>query len=146
MKAVIYTSEIAPEVQEREKQLDKIVSKSVANNHACGVTGVLLQMDGRFIQVVEGDDPVVDGLFKKIRCDARHRNIEVLFDNHVSARGFPDWSMRGLAIQDKRLFNLESIRRIEDVYRSNFRFEPHSFVNLLVSIFEDSATLTALTK
>ncbi len=62
-------------------------------NAADGVTGLLLFQDGHFLQVLEGDPGPVRTTFKRICGDKRHTKIVMLFEELVSERQYPDWSM-----------------------------------------------------
>jgi len=42
------------------------------NNAELGVTGMLLYKDGNFMQVLEGDEQAVRGLYARIAADPRH--------------------------------------------------------------------------
>lgn len=62
-------------------------------NHAGGLTGVLLYAGGHFIQTVEGPVATVDAALHRIERDVRHRNMEIVLREEIAARMFPDWSM-----------------------------------------------------
>ena len=76
-------------------QLAALLRRARAYNQAERITGLLLYTpDGRFLQVVEGDEAAVRGLYyDKIARDPRHHRCAVLGEGPVSHRGFPDWGM-----------------------------------------------------
>lgn len=91
--------------------LVELLSKSRAKNQRLGITGMLLYKDGNFMQVLEGEDVVVRGLFDTIECDPRHHGTIVLLeqtlpqhDNSGAERTFANWSMgfRNFADADTR--------------------------------------------
>ena len=45
------------------------------------------------MQVLEGEEPTVRGLYRRIETDPRHRGLIVLLDGNQDTRQFPDWSM-----------------------------------------------------
>lgn len=53
----------------------------------------LIYKDGNFIQVLEGEEPVVRKLFEKIWRDARHKLVSIIHAGSLDERQFPDWSM-----------------------------------------------------
>lgn len=57
------------------------------------VTGLLLQVDNRFIQYLEGPKEVVVPLLRRIQLDPRHHRFELLFEGPVARRLFHEWSM-----------------------------------------------------
>lgn len=72
--------------------IDGILAASRANNEKLGVTGILLHLDGAFMQVLEGEKNKIISLYEKICQDPRHWNTHVL----VIREGepvFKDWSM-----------------------------------------------------
>jgi hypothetical protein len=73
--------------------LAELLLKARHANRAFGVTGMLLAQDGRFLQVLEGPETVVRNLLAAIARDPRHEQVEVLVDEVVQVRRFPDWAM-----------------------------------------------------
>jgi len=63
------------------------------NNGQRGVTGLLLHKEDAFFQVLEGPETAVRGTFQSILADERHKNIEVLLEEPLDTRQFPDWQM-----------------------------------------------------
>lgn len=88
---IVYTSSATRPMMESD--LVKLMASSRANNERHGLTGMLLYRDGTFMQVLEGDREVVQGLFGRIRQDPRHRDVKVIADEGRAIRGFQDWSM-----------------------------------------------------
>lgn len=78
------------------------------NNTLAGITGLLLYNGhGTFLQVLEGDDEVVDELYSRINKDTRHRRINCLGRRRISQRSFPDWSMGFKSLDDEDLTAIE---------------------------------------
>lgn len=73
--------------------LDELLSESRTKNRADGVTGMLLAENGRFLQALEGAEPVVRDLMDRIARDGRHEHVRVLVEEPIRARRFPDWAM-----------------------------------------------------
>jgi len=88
---LMYASRAANSVNPDD--LAAILKKSKANNPPIGVTGVLCFSDGIFLQVLEGGRSQVSGLYNKIACDPRHRDVVLLSYEEVSERSFAGWSM-----------------------------------------------------
>ena len=63
------------------------------NNAELGITGMLLYKDGNFMQVLEGDEEAVRGLYARIEADPRHGGEITLQQGFTEGRQFPDWSM-----------------------------------------------------
>ena len=61
------------------------------------ITGCLLYHRGRFIQMLEGEEKDVLGLYERIEGDERHSKVELLEEEPIEQRVFSEWSM---AFQD----------------------------------------------
>src|ERR1700743_3762484 len=72
--------------------LRAVLATSRKNNAALGVTGLLLYIDGGFLQVLEGERAVLQALYAKIAKDPRHWDTKLLLDD-AGPRNFGSWSM-----------------------------------------------------
>lgn len=91
MFSLVYVSTATVEFSKRD--LEDLLKKSRGNNTALGVTGLLLFKDGNFMQVLEGQEPTVNSLYKKILLDTRHAGSMILLTLRSDERAFGDWSM-----------------------------------------------------
>lgn len=91
MKCMVYISLESRRLTRAD--IHDILHSSRQGNQARGITGVLMFYDGLFLQVLEGEDEVVDGLISQLRADSRHQDIRILLDETITQRHFPDWSM-----------------------------------------------------
>ena len=57
------------------------------------ITGMLVCIDGKFIEVLEGERGAVVDQFDNITIDPRHRNVSVVLEGNTRVRNFNDWSM-----------------------------------------------------
>ena len=76
-----------------EDDLPELLAAARRANAKRHVTGMLAYINGNFLQVIEGDDDVIDGLFNKIKGDPRHKRVLLLAREPITARYFSDWSM-----------------------------------------------------
>lgn len=74
-------------------QLSELLSLARAQNLSLDVSGVLLHQKGVFVQILEGDEPVVGALYDRISRDKRHKNVAVFRRGPIVARQFARWSM-----------------------------------------------------
>jgi hypothetical protein len=74
-------------------ELRDLLAHSRERNHERGLTGLLLHVDGRFIQTLEGETATVDATYERIAADPRHRDVFVTWREEVDHRAYPDWSM-----------------------------------------------------
>ncbi len=70
-----------------------LLEHSRRNNQAEGVTGILCQGDGLYLQVLEGPRPAVNRIYQRIAGDTRHKCIELLTYEHITERQYGQWSM-----------------------------------------------------
>jgi FAD-dependent sensor of blue light len=88
---LIYTSKVVTPLA--PDALRALLVRSRANNARLGVTGMLLHLDGSYLQVLEGKSAMVHALFARIRADRRHAHIITLMVRDLEERNFGDWSM-----------------------------------------------------
>lgn len=76
-------------------ELAALLHHSRANNEQRAISGILLYTpDGRFLQVLEGEDEAVRRLYhQRIVADPRHYNCRVLSEGPCQHRSFPNWPM-----------------------------------------------------
>ena len=73
--------------------LAELLEQSRTRNLRNRISGLLLYKNGHFMQVLEGDEAGVMKIFESIKRDPRHKNIDVLREEYIQHRDFPDWSM-----------------------------------------------------
>lgn len=76
-------------------ELTELLKQARAHNRQLHVTGVLLHSsDGRFLQVLEGEEADVRQLYyQRIQPDPRHYHCQVLGEGRSSGRSFAKWDM-----------------------------------------------------
>lgn len=92
-----------------ENKLDDILNTARDFNANNDITGMLLYIEGKFFQVLEGDEKVLNQLYAKIRLDKRHEQVTTVSAHSIPYRTFKDWSMRFKAISEKDFYNLSGI-------------------------------------
>jgi hypothetical protein len=76
-----------------DNELKALLNKSRTNNSSLGITGMLLYLDPFFIQVLEGDETVINKAFDTIKKDPRHYKVSIIYKKLIPQRLFPDWTM-----------------------------------------------------
>ena len=99
-----------------------ILQSSKAWNEANGVTGVLCQGQGVFLQALEGERNTVTKLYSRIYADPRHTNVGILHCESIATRRYKNWSMALVSLSD-----VESQNKIDWP-----EFDPYSATGLLV--------------
>jgi hypothetical protein len=71
----------------------QILETARSYNKAHNLTGVLCQGKGLYVQVLEGERSIVNGLYRRIVADSRHAHAEIVYFGEIESRQFKDWSM-----------------------------------------------------
>lgn len=91
---LIYASDVATPFDFSD--LQAILAKARRNNPALDITGLLVMVSQRFLQVIEGPSENVNLLYRKISRDSRHGNCSLVEFGPVPTRLFDAWSMRAI--------------------------------------------------
>lgn len=91
MRRLVYLSR-AHRCFTRQKILG-LCAAFAAGNARHDITGVLVHVGNRFMQVLEGRHEAVEQLMTRIRNDSRHGDLLVAVDESIRTRAFAQWSM-----------------------------------------------------
>ena len=70
-----------------------ILRSAQAHNARNGISGVLCQGQGLYVQVLEGERNQVEALYARILRDKRHDNVVRLQDEDIQGRRYGSWAM-----------------------------------------------------
>ena len=118
MHMICYMSNYTGSV-EATKVLKDIVDVAKVRNKKCGITGVLFFQDGKFLQVIEGEESDLRDLMADLEKDVRHDNIDILVDTAVEMRGFNDWHMDSLALNEGQKFEADMMKSLTKNFEKN---------------------------
>jgi hypothetical protein len=90
MRQLLYVSNTSRDLA--PGALNDIIVSARRNNLALGITGLLLNIEGGFLQLLEGEERVLRELYARIGCDRRHWDLQLLLDREAQ-RAFGEWSM-----------------------------------------------------
>jgi len=99
-----------------------ILRAAQAYNRKHGITGVLCQGQGVYLQALEGERSEVNRLYAHIFADQRHANIELVHCESITQRRYSNWSMAHVQLSE-----LDPVTQIE--WKD---FDPYSVTGLLV--------------
>lgn len=74
-------------------EINTLVNHANERNRALGITGILIYLDGEFIQLLEGEKDKVHFLMAMIEKDSRHHSINILKQHEIEKRQFKQWNM-----------------------------------------------------
>ena len=92
-----------------------LLERSRKKNLGLGITGMLVYMNGSFMQMIEGDKPAVLKLFESIKHDSRHTGVIEIMAGEIPDRNFEDWSM-GFSFMDQS----DDLPSLDDYWKANF--------------------------
>ena len=114
-----------------EEDLESLLVNCRENNAKVNVTGALLHHNDYFMQLLEGTSVEVEAVYARIAADPRHEVLSILFEDEISARFFPDWSM------GYRAANMIPSKALNQVYESA-KFDSKRFpINDFLMVFSD---------
>jgi uncharacterized membrane protein (DUF373 family) len=70
-----------------------ILNTSRRNNASIGVSGMLLFTGSEFIQILEGDEKVIEELLNTIKKDPRHKDFRIIEKKKITTREYAEWTM-----------------------------------------------------
>ena len=133
---LIYSSEATGEMARAD--LEQMLEESRVRNARRDITGVLVFVDGVFLQVLEGERDDVEDLMESIRRDPRHRNLKVFHEEESDRRTFPTWRMAYLSPRAEDVSawaGLEGAASIESVL-ATLQSDPDRVPQVLVRLVE----------
>lgn len=77
-----------------------ILETARLHNRVAGITGVLCQGQGLFIQILEGERRAVNRLYATLIKDKRHQDVELISIEEIETKKFPNWSMAHVIISE----------------------------------------------
>jgi hypothetical protein len=98
-----------------DEDIASILIQARANNVRHELTGALLYYNGRFIQVLEGPDERVAGVYATIAADPRHRSVHKMSEKFIAQRQFPEWTMGFRPLSDNSIRQLTGFNDFFDV-------------------------------
>ncbi len=75
------------------QDLDDILESATTANAVKNISGCLIYYKDSFVQILEGSQEEVLYIYKKIKADARHHTVTLLWENDVNTRFFAEWNM-----------------------------------------------------
>ncbi|MCA0132432.1 BLUF domain-containing protein [Winogradskyella alexanderae] len=90
MKAICYISNFARDLNKH--QISELIETVNCNNIRENITGILIIRNKQFFQILEGENRVINQMYKKIRSDKRHSTIIKLLDITIDGRIFSDYN------------------------------------------------------
>jgi len=116
-----------------KSKLYKILVDSRVSNKVADVTGLLVYVDGTFLQVLEGEQEVVSTLLEKISKDRRHKDVKVVYKTGIERRTFNAWQMAYVSPSPKEFATWAGLRNTTTLESTleTLESEPSRFPSVL---------------
>ncbi|MBK0382537.1 BLUF domain-containing protein [Pedobacter sp. SD-b] len=113
--------------KKQERGIEVLLAKAREKNKKLGITGMLLFIEGTFIQYIEGNEKDVKDLYQSIVKDKRLATIKIISEGKSEKRIFDNWDMA----YDN--FGLTTINKIEKIHYPDVQsyLKSSSAINLI---------------
>ena len=132
----IYTS--TPTGETSKEVVENITEESIRWNSKHGITGILLCLEDRFFQFLEGNEEDVVEVFEMIKGDRRHKDVVQKIKGYAKERVFSEWSMGSWMLSNEDLSNLQAVNDLTSYLDDpvNANLPSKRFVETMRSILE----------
>ena len=133
MYHLVYTSLATNPLSEEE--LVRLLMKSRTNNKGLDVSGMLLHLQGKFIQVLEGEREQVRSLYDRIQKDRRHRKVTIVVEGESPDRIFQDWSMGFKHLTQTEFYQESGFLDMDEFFAHQSKEENKDLVIIFLELF-----------
>jgi hypothetical protein len=127
MYHLVYTSHAKKPFSEPE--LLDLLRQSRDRNKELNISGILLYVQGKFMQVLEGKKDFVEKVYSSIKDDPRHTRVTLILEGNSKKRIFKGWSMGFKKLSNDDFVNASGFTDI-DVFFDEHKMKENS--NLLL--------------
>ena len=138
MHMIVYMSEYTGTEETLLNDLPAITAVAKLENAKSEITGVLFYLEGKFLQIIEGEEKLIRQLMTNIEKDSRHTNLEVLIDTAIESRGFYSWNMDTFNLKSPEKFNQAEMRILTENFAKNLLPRSDTLVYFYKSLLEAS--------
>ncbi|MEM9391931.1 MAG: BLUF domain-containing protein [Bacteroidota bacterium] len=98
--------------------LKEIAQVSQRNNQSTGITGMLVYLEGKYLQVLEGKKEAILSLYETIAGDERHRGQRILIEGDIDKRNFKNWAMGFKMLNHQDFKDLSGLTDLDDFFKN----------------------------
>jgi hypothetical protein len=133
MYHLVYTSvAVAPC---SEVDLIQLLEQSRNSNKTTDITGILLYIQGKFIQVLEGEKTAVNKLYTKIVGDVRHKKVTIVIEGDSKERMFKGWSMGFKKLGSQQFESLSGFADMDEFFNNKSDNDHTNLVLVFLKLF-----------
>ena len=120
-----------------DDSLLEILKKAREKNSKLNITGMLLYKGGNFLQVLEGEQDVVNDLYAVIKQDPRHHSIRTFASRPITERTFGHWEMGFVNMNNIDLSKIEGYSAYLEEPLDSERFTDFDFAHIFLTAFKE---------
>jgi hypothetical protein len=133
MYHLIYTSQ-ARELFTQD-DLISLLRQSRNFNQQHNITGMLLYLNGKFIQVLEGKKEEVHVLYERICKTSRHHRVIKVMEGTSRTRLFKDWSMGFKSLSYDDFADITGFKDIDLFFHEEHAYEKGNLLMTFLTLF-----------
>ncbi len=133
MYHLVYTSYAVKPFTEEE--LLDLLRQSRERNKECNVSGILLYVQGKFMQVLEGKKSFVEEIYSSIQRDTRHSRVTLVLEGDSPKRIFKGWSMGFKKLSNDDFISTSGFTDIDVFFNENKMKESSSVLLIFLKLF-----------
>jgi hypothetical protein len=118
-----------------DEDLAQLFSLCSKNNNELQITGILLHSMGNFFQVLEGEEKSLKALFEKIKNDARHTDVFMIYYRSTTHPAFLNYDSKFNVLKSRN-----DLQRIKYYLDNNLNYSTNDKLSRLINpflMFED---------
>jgi len=117
MKAIMYKS--IPKNGVDKGKFKELLASSQQRNQARDITGYIYLSKTKIVQLIEGNDIIIDALFNRIKIDNRHTDVVVILDKKIEKRTMMNWNMAILDFWNAHNGKFDEFSLLDKLYSSS---------------------------
>ena len=117
----------------RNKDIEELLFYAREKNKRLAITGVLLLIQGKFIQYIEGYEEDIDSVYESIKIDTRHNDLLLLDSGYIDKRQYTNWSMAYKKVNNSEINDIlgYSELNLDDLFLNPAEEKTHPVLKVL---------------
>ena len=107
LRCIVYLSVATKPITDAE--MEALLVSARKFNAAQNVTGILLHLDGNFVQYIEGTEDALHKVYQRITRSSKHKDIVQKINESIPVRNFPQGFMGATTMTKYALFKLQEM-------------------------------------
>ena len=117
----------------RDSDIEELLFYAREKNKRLAITGVLLLIQGKFIQYIEGYEEDIDKVYDSIKIDTRHNDLLLLDSGYIDRRQYNNWSMAYKKVENSEINHIlgYSELNLDDLFLNPAEEKTHPVLKVL---------------